>query len=106
MVAIVHDPFLTSIGCQKNDNGSMIPIGLAGLRYLSGNGNLSFTIGGSVVGPGDGQTLTLKSNTEAVIILSQNGGWSFPAYTKDGASDQVDLVSPPSWQDCFRQNGR
>ncbi len=62
-----------------------------------GGGNA--TVGGTLIGLGSGESITVQNNGTNTLTLTANGGWAFPAGLANGNYD-VTIATQPVGQVC------
>jgi len=70
-------------------------------------GNDTFTVGGSVAGLANGESVTLQNNNGDDLEITSNGNFTFATPMQNGATYSVSVLPPPVCPSstCFILNG-
>jgi sugar lactone lactonase YvrE len=69
------------------------------------NGTSAYTIGGAVSGLDSAASVTLLNNGKDALVVTANGGFTFPAALVDGAAYAVTVGTQPTGESCTVTNG-
>lgn len=82
-----------AIGVNKNENENSAPD--SGAAYILSGASSGFTIGGSLDGLLLGNSVTLQNNDGDDLVISANGGFTFPTALLDAESYAVTVKTQP-----------